>query len=309
MCDNMILVTGATGFLGKRVCNLLDLKKIEYYPTSYSLGTDLRDENQTNQLFNNVRPDYVLNCASYVGGIQFGIKHEGELFRNNSLMITNLFEACRKYNVKRLINPISNCVYPSKAMLFREDEIWDGALHNSVFVYGMMRKMSYVASYAYKNQYNLDTINLILSNMYGPEDHFEEERSHALGALVMKFVNARDNNLDSVEVWGTGDPVREWLFVDDGAEAMIRAINIDSHQEPINIGLGRGISIKDLALMIKKIVQYNGEIVFNTSKIDGAPYKTVDGSLGYKLLNWKPNKNFEEGVKETVEWYEKNVSK
>ncbi len=303
----MILVTGATGFLGKRVCRKLDDLSLDYVRTSKSLGTDLRNELEVFELFDKVKPNYVLNCASFVGGIQFGLKHEGEIFLNNSKMITNLFEACRLFGVKKIINPISNCVYPANATLFKEKEIWNGPLHDSVFVYGMMRKMSFVASYAYKNQYNLDTVNLILSNMYGPEDHFEAERSHALGALVMKFVTAKINEEDKVVVWGTGTPVREWLHVDDGAEAMIRALDVENYVYPINVGQGLGISISDLATTIKEVVGYEGDIVYDTSKIDGAAYKTVDGSLGEKMLNWKPNKDFKKGIKETVEWFLKNM--
>lgn len=302
----MILVTGATGFLGKRVCRKLDEAGIEYYRTSLSLGTDLRNFEQTNDLFDKLKPDYVINCAAYVGGIQFGYKHTAELFKNNLEMTTNLLEVCHKYNVKRLINPISNCAYPAKATLFKEDEFWDGPLHESVMVYGFVRKASWIGSWAYQKQYDMDVINLILSNMYGPEDHFEEERSHALGALIMKFVKAKENNERYVVVWGTGTPVREWLYVDDGAEAMIRALNIEKHIDPINIGVARGISIIDMAELIKKYVGYEGEIKLDTSKPDGAVYKTVDGSKGKQLLDWEPSKNFEDGVKETIEWYIKN---
>lgn len=302
----MILVTGATGFLGKRVCKKLDELQLDYKKTSLSLGTDLRDEQQTLKLFEEVRPDYVLHCASYVGGIQFGLKHTAEMYKNGLLMQVNVFEACRKYNVKRLVNPISNCAYPGEATLFKEDEFWNGPLHDSVLIYGMVRKMSYVGAVAYQRQYNTDTVNLILSNMYGPEDHFEAERSHALGALIMKFVDAKENGKPNVCVWGTGTPVREWLHVDDGAYAMIRAMDIEPYADPINIGIAKGISIKDMALLIKKIVGYEGELVFDTSKLDGAPYKTVDGSLGERLLQWKPSIDFETGVRETVEWYINN---
>ena len=173
-------------------------------------------------------------------------------------------------------------------------------------VYGFVRKASWIGAWGYNKQYGLDVINLILSNMYGPEDHFEAERSHALGALIMKFVKAKNENAPYVEVWGTGTPVREWLHIDDGAEAMVRAINIPSHIEPINIGIAKGISIIEMAEMIKKYVGYSGEIKLDPSKPDGAPYKTVDGSKGEKLLNWKPERNFEKGIKETIEWYLKN---
>ncbi|MCZ4696350.1 NAD-dependent epimerase/dehydratase family protein [Ancylomarina euxinus] len=302
----MILVTGATGFLGKRVCRKLDEKGIPHIKTSLSLGVDLREKEQVFQFFKSHQIDYVLNCAAYVGGIQFGYKHFGELFTNNLLMTTNLLEATKEFNVKRLVNPISNCAYPGEATLFKESEFWDGPLHESVMVYGFVRKAFWVGSWAYNYQYGLDIVNIILSNMYGPEDHFEEERSHALGALIMKFVDAKENNSPCVDVWGSGKPVREWLHVDDGAEAMVRSLEVDSHREPINIGVAQGISIIEMAEIIKNIVGYTGEIKLDPSKPDGAPYKTVDGSKGEKLFGWKPETDFIEGVKSTVNWYLKN---
>ncbi len=299
----MVLVTGATGFLGKRVCRKLEASGTEYVKTSLSLGVDLRSLSQTMDLFQEVQPEYVLHCASHVGGIQFGAKHPAEKYYDGLLMQANLLEACSRNHVKRLVNPISNCAYPADARLFREDGFWDGPLHSSVLVYGMVRKMSYVGSVAYRSQHGLDTVNLVLSNMYGPQDHFEEERSHALGALVMKFVHAKENRLPSVCVWGSGKPVREWLHVDDGAEAMVRAMGIAPFPGPINIGVARGISIWGLAVMVKEAVGYGGEIVLDPSKPDGAPYKTVDGSLGEKLFGWKPQTPLRQGVVETVEWY------
>lgn len=302
----MILVTGATGFLGKRVCKKLEEKGIKFVKTSLSLGVDLRNKEEVFKLFKEANPEYVLNCAAYVGGIQFGYKHPAELFTNNLLMTINLLEACKEFGVKRIVNPISNCAYPAKATLFKEDEFWDGALHESVMVYGFVRKASWIGSWGYAKQYGVDSINLILSNMYGPEDHFEEERSHALGALIMKFVKAKENNESFVNVWGSGKPVREWLHVDDGAEAMVRGLDIESHIEPINIGVAKGISIIEMAEFIKKYTGYEGEIKLDPTKPDGAPYKTVDGSKGEKLLNWKPMIDFDNGVKDTIEWYLNN---
>ena len=302
----MILVTGATGFLGKRVCKKLEEKGIKFVKTSLSLGIDLRNKEEVFKLFGEIKPAYVLNCAAYVGGIQFGYKHPAELFTNNLLMTINLLEACKEFGVKRIVNPISNCAYPAKATLFKEDEFWDGALHESVMVYGFARKASWIGSWGYAKQYGVDSINLILSNMYGPEDHFEEERSHALGALVMKFVKAKENNEPFVNVWGSGKPVREWLHVDDGAEAMVRGLDIEAHIEPINIGVAKGISIIEMAEFIKKHTGYKGEIKLDPTKPDGAPYKTVDGSKGEKLLNWKPMIDFDNGVKDTIEWYLNN---
>ncbi|MCY9804049.1 NAD-dependent epimerase/dehydratase family protein [Vibrio scophthalmi] len=302
----MILVTGATGFLGKRVCNLLDLKGLKYTKTSLSLGLDLRDKEATLAFFEQVKPQYVLNCASFVGGIQFGAKHPVELFQNNLQITLNLLNAANAVNVKRIVNPISNCAYPGKATLFKEEEFWDGPLHDSVLVYGFVRKAFWVGSWAYAQQYNMDVMNIILSNMYGPEDHFEEERSHALGALIMKFVKAKQNNEPFVNVWGSGKPVREWLHVDDGAEAMVRSINAEFSLEPVNIGVAEGISIIKMAEKISAYVGYKGEIKLDPTKPDGAPYKTVDGSKGEVLLNWKPQIQFEDGVKATIKWYLEN---
>lgn len=303
----MIIVTGATGFLGKRVCKLLDTKNISYQKTSLSMGLDLREQKKTVDFFSNFKSAVVLNCASFVGGIQYGYKYPADLFKNNCEIINNLFFACHKAGVKKIINPISNCVYPAKAMLFKEDEIWNGPIHDSVLVYGMVRKASWVASWAYAKQHNLDTINLVMSNMYGPEDHFEEDRSHALGALIMKFVKAKTENAPYVTVWGTGTPVREWLHVDDGAEAMVRAMDAKPTMDFVNVGIGTGISIKDLALKIKNAVGYNGELVFDTTKPDGAYYKTVEGSRGIALLNWKPSRELDAEIVKTVEWYKRHV--
>lgn len=303
----MILVTGATGFLGKNTTSLLAKSNTTFTGTSLSSGLDLRNSSDVNDYFNETKPQYVINCAAYVGGIQFGLSHEAEIFYNNMLMTINILEACRKFNVKRLVNPISNCAYPAKASLFKEEEFWEGALHSSVLVYGMARKMSLVGSHAYANQFSLDSINLVLSNMYGPQDHFDVERSHALGALIKKIVDAKRFNIPEVVIWGTGKPVREWLYVEDAAVALIKALKIDKYSGPINVGVGKGCSIMELAELIKKKVSYNGELRLDTSKIDGARYKTVDGSLGQKLLNWTPQTTLDDGIQQTLDWYYKNV--
>jgi GDP-L-fucose synthase len=302
----MIVVTGATGFLGKRVCRVLDAKGIEYVGTSLSQGLDLRDRAATIDFFQKQKARYVLNCAAYVGGIQFGYKYPAELFQNNLQMTLNLFEAAHLNNVVRLVNPISNCAYPGEATFFKEDEFWNGPLHESVMVYGFVRKASWVGSWAYAKQYGLDVINLILSNMYGPEDHFEEERSHALGALIMKMVRAKKENQPKVVVWGSGKPVREWLHVDDGAEVMVRALKVMPLTDPINIGIGKGISIVEMAQLIKEEVGYEGELVLDPTKPDGAPYKTVDGSRGAKHFAWIPQRDFKDGIRDAIDWYIQN---
>ncbi len=298
-----ILVTGATGFLGRRVTRQLDAAGHKFSATSLSLGTDLTDSEQTFELFEKIKPEIVLNCAAYVGGIQFGYKHHAEIFRNNLLMTINLLEAAAATKVQRIVNPIANCAYPGAATLFREDEFWDGPLHESVMTYGFVRKASWVGAWAYAQQYGLDVLNLVFSNMYGPQDHFDEERSHALGALIMKFAMAKRLGQPEVVVWGSGSPVREWLHVDDGAEAMIRGMYVPRTTDVINIGVGKGISVLDMAQLIKAAIGYEGQIVLDRTKPDGAPYKTVDGSRGKRLLGWSPTRDFREGVRETVRWY------
>ncbi|MBA7517205.1 GDP-L-fucose synthase [subsurface metagenome] len=301
--DRKLLVLGATGFVGRTVCRLLDERGRDYTGSSLSAGVDLRDETQAIALFKQTQPEYVLNCAAFVGGIQFGYDHPGEIFRNNLPMSVNILESCRQTGVKRLVNPISNCAYPARATLFKESEFWEGPLHESVMVYGMARKMSWVGAWAYNKQYGVDIISLILSNMYGPGDHFDPVRSHALGALIKKMVDAKEQSAPFVTVWGTGKPVREWLFVEDGAEAIIRALEIEPYLDPINIGVAQGVSIKELANMIKSQVGYEGELRFDLTKPDGAAFKTVDGSQGKKLLGWQPKIGLQEGIRQTVQWY------
>lgn len=299
----MIVVTGCSGFLGKRVCNLLKSQGMSYLGISRQNGPDLRERRETLAFFKDKAPSYILNCAAFVGGIQFGYRHPAELFNNNMHMTLNLLEAAQLSNVKRIVNPISNCAYPGQATLFKEDAFWDGPLHESVMVYGFARKASWVGAWAYAKQHNLDVINLVLSNMYGPEDHFEEERSHAMGALIMKIVKAKQTGQKQVFVWGSGKPVREWLHVDDGAESMVRAINVAPCIEPINIGIGKGISIWEMASLIKDLVGFNGELLLDTSKPDGALYKTVDGSKGSQHFGWSPEREFKQGVADAIKWY------
>jgi len=304
----MILVTGGTGFLGGRVCRKLGLRGLEYQATGLRLGVDLRDRDATFDLFSTTRPEYVINCASLVGGIQFGYRHPVELFTDNLRMTINVLEAVKEFGVRRLIQPISNCVYPGAAEVFREPAIWDGPIHESVLVYGFVRKAAWVGSWAYQRQHGVDSINIVLPNLYGPEDHFEEERSHALGALVMKIVRAKQDNLPQVVIWGSGKPVREWMHVDDGAEAMVLGLNAAPFVDVINVGVQKGISILDLAAMIKEFAEYEGELVLDTSKPDGAPHKTIDGRRGETHLGFRSAVPFRDGVGETVRWYVDSVA-
>lgn len=302
-----IFVPGGNGFVGRRVVKKLEEKNSNFISLSLRDGIDFRDFKQTMALFEKERFDAVINCAAFIGGIQFGYEKPGEIFYNNILMSTNLMEAARLTGVERFINPISNCSYPGHLTKdFKEEEWWDGALDESVLVYGFVRKASWVQSWAYYQQYGCETISLILPNMYGPGDHFDETRSHALGALIMKFAEAKRKNQPEVIVWGSGQPVREWLYVDDGAGVLIKALEIEHTVEPINVGVGKGVSILELAQLIKEIVGYQGKIVLDKSKPDGAPYKTMDNTRLRKIFNWTPPTSLKQGIEKTVAWYMDN---
>jgi len=302
-----VFVPGGNGFLGKRVVAKLKQRGTNFVSLSLGDDIDFRDNMQTKSLFEREKFDAVINCAAFVGGIQWGYEKPAEIFYNNILMSTNLMEASRLTGVKRFANPISNCSYPGHLTKdFKEEDWWDGPLHESVLVYGFVRKASWVQSWAYYKQYGFETINLILPNMYGPGDHFDESRSHALGALIMKFVEARRRNEPQVIVWGTGKPIREWLYVDDGADVLIKALEVEPTPEPINVGVGQGISILELAELIKNIVGYEGQIVLDKSRPDGAPYKTMDNTKLKKIFNWTPPTSLKEGIEETVKWYMDN---
>jgi len=300
-----ILVAGGDGFLGQHVVRKLKEKKINFVSISLKDGCDFRNFLQTKELFIREKFDAVINCAAFVGGIKFGLERPGEIFYNNILIATNLMEAARIVGVKRFINPISNCTYPSHLKKFKEKDWWSGPLDETVLVYGAVRKLSWVQSWAYFKQYGFETINLILPNMYGPGDYFDETRSHALGALVRKFCEAKAKGLPEVVVWGSGNPIREWLYVEDGAEALVRALEIPFTIEPINIGRGEGISIRQLAEIIKDIVGYQGKIVFDRSKPDGAPCKIMVVDKMKKIFKWEPRIDLQEGIKKTVADFQK----
>ena len=206
-----------------------------------------------------------------------------------------------------LINPISNCAYPGDLNYYQENEFWNGKPHESVFNYALTRRLIVGLGESYYKEYGFSSANVVLSNMYGPNDHFDEERSHALGALINKIYNAKKNNLSSVEIWGTGKPIREWLYVEDGATALIKAASLTSGSYFFNIGVNKGISITDLASKIANALDWSGEFKYNIEKPDGAKEKRVDGTLGEKLLNWKPETSLDIGLEKTVDWYLKNI--
>jgi len=308
-----ILVTGGTGFLGKNVVELLKTKNFDVYSCSRREGIDILNYKLFKGFVKKIKPELLIHCAAHVGGIAYNALHPVEVFEDNVGIGINVAKVCNEVRVNYLINIMPNCVYPGHLTEYEESKFWDGPIHDSVLTYGLPRKMFWGSCFAYyqKNK-AFKPIHLVLPNMYGPNDHFDIVKSHALGALIAKIVDAKDNNKETVEIWGTGKPIREWLYVEDGAEAILKSLeNLDEFEpnEIMNIGVTKGISIIDLATMIKEVVGWDGEFTLNTKKSDGAMQKILIADKMRKKLNWKPKTKLVDGIRRTVKWYEQNKNK
>lgn len=303
---NKILVLGSNGFLGKNLILELENLQFDFQKLSGKKELDLhRLKEFQNYLIEN-KIEIIINCSAFVGGIEYGYKYPADLLVKNTTISNNIYSASVDTFVKKIINPISNCAYPENLTVYKENQFWDGKPHESVFHYGIAKRHIIALADAFFKQHNISSVNVVLSNMYGPLDHFEESRSHALGALIKKIHYAKLNNLNEVEIWGTGKPIREWLYVVDGANALISSIDVNEGNYFFNIGVNEGISVFDLATIIAKSIGYEGKFVFNTIKPDGVMRKTVDGELGERILDWKPKIDLATGINITVKWYIEN---
>ena len=303
-----VFIPGGHGFLGKAVARKLKEKGIKYVSLSSRDGYDFRDIKQTRILFEKEKFDAVIQCAAYVGSVKFACANTAQMFFNNTLMYTSLMEAARLTGIKRYINILSNCMYPDGYNEYKEEDLWKGLPANYVMGYGFSKRNSVVQSMIYARQYGLKTINLIFPNMYGPGFNLDMMRSHVMGGLVEKFVDARNRSLPNVGIWGTGKPIRELLYIDDAAEAVVRALDVECTVDPINIGSHKGISIMELAKLIKEIVGYKGDIILDTDSPDGVFCKIMNVDKMKDIFHWMPTTIFREGIKKTVEWYEANGS-
>jgi len=308
---NNILLIGSDGFLGKNVKKIIQEKNTEnFFEILNSEDLDILDYKNIHSYLNDNKIERVINCAAFVGGISYGYKYQADLLTINSQMAINLYKASNESNVKMLVNPISNCAYPEKYTDYEESIFWDGKIHDSVFNYGFSKRLYVAMGEAYFQQHNFSSSNIVLSNMYGPLDHFQIERSHALGALILKIFNAKKNNINFIDIWGTGTPLREWLFVEDGANSLIRSLNLKSGHHFFNVGSGIAYSVIDIAKKIAKELKWDGEFKLDKSKPDGVFEKKVNPDLGNEILNWSPETSIEEGIKLTIEWFienEKNI--
>ena len=305
MSKNILLI-GSQGFLGSHVKNLLDQNHENYQEIKNKKDVDIRNLEELDKFVMQNEFSSIINCSAFVGGIAFGYKYQADLLQINSLMAVNIYEMAKKYKIEKVINPISNCVYPGHLELYEEKNFWNGPPHESVFNYGLSKRLMVGLGESFYQQYGITTSNVIMSNMYGPHDHFEEERSHALGAIIKKVSDAKKNHSESIEIWGTGKPVREWLYVEDGAKALVNSLNLNDGSYLFNVGINKGSSINEISDMISHAFNWDGNFVYDSSKPDGVMKKTVNGDYGKRLLDWAPEVKLNDGIKKTVDWYIKN---
>ena len=303
-----ILVTGGGGFLGSAAIQILKKRGAENVIIPRSDTCDLRQQNNCNNVTKNV--DVVFHLAAKVGGIGLNQEKPGELFYDNITMGTNLMEQARKNNVEKFIALGTICSYPKFTPVpFSEDAIWDGYPEETNAPYGLAKKMLLVQSDAYRQQYHFNSIVVFPTNLYGPEDNFDEGSSHVIPALIKKIYHAKNNNLKSIDLWGDGTPTRDFLYVDDAAEGILLAAENYNKSEPVNLGTGKEISIKELAELLIKLMNVKLTINWQKEKPNGQPRRAVDSRKAFEEFGFKPKISLEEGLKKTIEWYEKSQKK
>jgi GDP-L-fucose synthase len=300
-----VLITGGRGFLGNNL--IPKIKKSGACICIPQKGDyDLRNQRDVEGLFKEFLPNIVIHLAVHGGGIGYMRKYPGSVFYDNIMMNTLVIEASKKYNVKKFVGIGTVCSYPKFASIpFREKYLWDGYPEETNAAYGLSKKMMLVQTQAYRNEYDFNGVNLILTNMYGPYDDFDTEASHVIPALIKKFISANQNNKNKVTVWGTGKPSRDFLYVEDAADAVILATEKLNKSEPINVGSGIEISIKELVELIARLVNFRKKIIWDTSKPDGQPRRTLDTAKAEREFGFKARTDIITGLKRTIQWYKK----
>ena len=302
-----ILITGANGFLGKAVSNKIDNKYIKICLKGKS-HCDLTNQKYVGYILQEHEPDYIIHLAAACGGIGINQKLPGQFLYDNLAMGMNLIESCRKYGkLKKFIMVGTVCSYPKYTPVpFKEEDLWNGYPEETNAPYGIAKKTLMEMLLAYHKQYGFKSTSLIPVNMYGPHDNFNPASSHVIPALILKVDRAIQNKEDCIDLWGTGDASREFLYVDDCAEAIVNSIQTETGPRPINIGTGSEIKIIDLAEMICDIMGYTGTIFFDKTKPDGQPRRCLDITKASSILNFTAKTKLEDGLKQTINWYYKN---
>ena len=305
--DKKILITGGMGFLGRAVTEkFIDgCDETTAIDATNSKSADLRSYRETEKATRGV--DIVVHLAADCGGIEYNRKNPGRLFHDNMLMSLNVMEACRKNAVKKIVLLGSVCGYPKYTKVpFREGTLWDGYPEETNAPYGLAKRNTLVLAQSYRKQYGTNAIYLLAVNLYGPNDHFDDEKSHVIPAIIKKFIDAKEQDKKEVILWGTGRPTREFLYVEDAAEAILLATKLYDKPAPINVGAGFEVSIKELAEEVRSVVGYQGDVVWDDTKPDGQARRCLDISLAKGHLNFEARTTIKDGLKKTVAWYLEN---
>jgi len=301
-----VVVTGGAGFLGSFVVEKLQERGCPYIFVPRSRDYDLRDLGAIRRMLKDAKPDIVIHLAARVGGIGANRTHPAEFFYDNLIMGVQLFHESWRFGVEKFVAIGTVCAYPKHTPVpFKEEDLWNGYPEETNAPYGLAKKMLLVQSQAYRQQYGVNSIFLLPVNLYGPRDNFDLETSHVIPALIRKCIEAKERGDDHIVVWGTGKPTREFLYVEDAAEGILLATERYNESEPVNLGSGIEISIKDLVHLIARLTGFKGKIVWDTSKPDGQPRRCLDTSKAERLFGYKAKTPFEEGLRKTIEWYKK----
>jgi GDP-L-fucose synthase len=301
-----IAVTGGAGFLGSFVVEQLQKKDPKSVFVPRSRDYDLREKDAIIRMYEDSKPDIVIHIAATVGGIGANRNNPGKFFYDNAVMGIQLMEYARQYDVEKFVALGTACAYPKYTQVpFKEEDLWNGYPEETNAPYGLAKKMLLVQSQAYRGQYGFNSIFLIPVNLYGPRDNFDLETSHVIPALIRKCVEAKRRGEGKIVVWGDGSPTREFLYVEDAAEAILLATERYNKSEPVNVGAGFEISIKDLAELIAELTGFEGEIVWDTTKPNGQPRRKLDTSKAKREFGFEAITGFREGLGRTIHYYER----
>jgi len=300
--DVNILITGGNGFLGKHLVEEFKNQKAIHIATPTSQEFDLREKKACQEIVK--KADIIVHLAALVGGIGYNREHPAQMFYDNLMMGIHLMHEAWIAHVKKFVAIGTICCYPKYTPVpFRESDLWSGYPEETNAPYGMAKKMLLVQAQAYRKQYGMNSIFLLPVNLYGPGDNFDPESSHVIPALIRRFAEAKGRNQKEVVVWGTGKATREFLYVKDAAEAIVKATIKYDKPDPVNIGAGFEISIRDLAHKIQSIVGYEGRIIWDKTKPDGQPRRMLDTKRAKKEFGFKAHTDFDKGLRETIKWF------
>lgn len=302
--ERKVLVTGGAGFLGTHVVRKLQERGCQEITVPRSRDYDLREKEAIIRLYEKAGPDLVIHLAAVVGGIGANLKHPGRFFYDNAIMGIQLMEQARLFGVEKFVVVGTVCAYPKFTPVpFREENLWSGYPEETNAPYGLAKKMLLVQSQAYRQEYGFNAIYLLPVNLYGPGDNFHPETSHVIPALIRKFLEAVEAGREEVVAWGTGKVSREFLYVEDAAEAIVLAAERYNKPEPVNVGSGMEITIKNLAELIAELCGFTGRIGWDSTKPDGQPRRCLDTSRAEREFGFRAKTDFKEGLKRTIEWY------